>query len=416
MMVLSLSVMFIEVMLVPALPYVLFRYPDQEVWIPWVLSAYMVTGAVTTPIFGSLSTRIGIKPTLAICLTCYVLGVVGCGLSFLVDNIGLLIALRALQGFGMGSFTLCFTLIKATFPPAIMGPALGLVSSMFAVGSAFGLLGGGWLLDEINFTYHDIHVEWACLFWIAGPVVFLLVFAFMFTIKEPEGLRKTQKKLVDIAGGLLLSAGVAALLIGLTLGEQGWRKPTPIALLCGSPIILVLFVLWETYYKEGAMVPVKMMLAQKTLFFLNVVAMVIGYGMFSVFQTLPFYLSNQAGPFKYTDTLQIGLLMFGSSIPSLVVAPVSAVLAKKISPQNILTACMTEAFFALVLLIAFHGTVFQVVAVQVIMGFGVGGIMTMLLTILSVSVSAQDFSTAAGAPTVHHGFVTFTLPSVTAQV
>lgn len=57
--------------------------------------------AVTTPIFAGLANRIGVKLTLAICLVCYVLGVAGCAVSFLADNMAVLILLRALQGFGM---------------------------------------------------------------------------------------------------------------------------------------------------------------------------------------------------------------------------------------------------------------------------------------------------------------------------
>eukprot|EP01105_Mastigella_eilhardi_P026510 TRINITY_DN771_c0_g1_i7.p1 TRINITY_DN771_c0_g1~~TRINITY_DN771_c0_g1_i7.p1 ORF type:complete len:405 (+),score=92.99 TRINITY_DN771_c0_g1_i7:217-1431(+) len=284
MVLLTLSVLFVEVMLIPALPIIAKRYPDDRAWVSWVLSSYMITGAITTPIFAGLASRFGVRPMIAICLSGYLLGILGCAVSFLADTIAVLLLCRAIQGFGMGSFTMCFTLIKATFPPKLVSVSLGLVSSMFSAGAAIGLVGGGAALNGIHFEYKGFPVQWAVLFWIVGPIVFVLCVAFMFTIKEPKAVRGSKKYMVDFLGVILVAVAIAASLVGLTLGEQGWKKPAPITLLCVGPVTLILFVLWEFFRKEAALVNMRLMLGNLTILFVNVIALCAGYSMFSIFQ------------------------------------------------------------------------------------------------------------------------------------
>ncbi|KAH3767445.1 bicyclomycin/multidrug efflux system [Pelomyxa schiedti] len=398
--ILTLSVMFIEVMLVPALSMIGTAYMEQIQWVPWVLSAYLITGGISTPMFSAMSTtKLGVKKTVATCLSFYIAGVIGCGLSFLSPNIVALILLRGLQGFGMGSFTLCFTIIKASFPPKIMGPTLGIVSSMFAVGSAVGLLGGGAALEGIHFTYDGENMSWATLFWITGPVVILIVIAFMITTEEPASLKARTQRRIDFIGGILLCFVIGTFLVGVTLGEQGWSDPTPIILLCLTPVFLVLFVLWEIRMKEDALFPTKLML-NRTVILMNLVALTTGYGMFALFQTLPFFLSDPDGPFKYTSTLDIGLILFPSSIPGLLVSPFTAMLSKKIGAANIISFAMLIMAVTFLLQIYFYETVAQIVLIQILSGVGIAGVMSLLVVVLSAAVELNYFATAAAVNTL----------------
>ncbi|KAH3762302.1 bicyclomycin/multidrug efflux system [Pelomyxa schiedti] len=394
--ILTLSVMFIEIMLVPALNMIGTAYMEQIQWVPWVLYAYLITGGISTPMFSAMSTtKLGVKKTVATCLSFYIAGVIGCGLSFLSPNIIALILLRGLQGFGMGSFTLCFTIIKASFPPKLVGPTLGIVSSMFAVGSYVGLLGGGAALEGIHFTYDSENMSWATLFWITGPVVILIVIAFMITMEEPAILKARAQRRIDFIGVILLCFVIGTFFIGVTLGEQGWSDPTPIILLCLTPAFLVLFVLWEIRMKEDALFPTKLML-NRTVILMNIVALTIGYGMFALFQTLAVFLSDPDGPFKYTSTLAIGLAL---STPCPVVLLFIPILAEKIGAVYIIPLSMLVMVATFLLLFFFSETEIQIVLVTLLSGVGIVGVMSLIVVVLSDTVELNYFATAVAVNT-----------------
>ncbi|KAH3759988.1 bicyclomycin/multidrug efflux system [Pelomyxa schiedti] len=391
--VLTLSVMFIEVMLVPALNIIGMDYYEQIEWVPWVLSAYLITGGISTPIFGAMTTtKFGIKKTLAICLGCYIAGVIGCGLSFLSSEIVVLILLRGLQGLGMGSFTLCFTLTKASFPKPLVGPTIGIVSSMFAIGAAVGMLGGGGGLEKIEFTYKGENMSWATLFWIAAPVVTVLVVSFMISIKEPKS--HALAKQVDFIGAIFLCLIIGSFLIGITLGEQGWKEPAPIVLLCICPVFVILLIVWEIRMKQDALFPFKLM-KNRAVFLLNVISISTGYAMFTYFQTLPFYLSEPLGPFHYTSTLDIGLILFPSAIPGLIVAPAFSILSKKTGPALLISVSYLFLMLSFYLQVFYHDTVWKLVLTQIIGGFGMAGVMSLVVILLTNTVEMKYFATAA---------------------
>ena len=110
----SIMIMFTEAMLIPALPTLQVEFNTTATWASWILSIYLIAGAVSTPIFGKLGDTHGKKKLLVICLSLYTLGVIANGFAW---NIQSLLAFRALQGLGMGIFPLAYALIRDEFPP-----------------------------------------------------------------------------------------------------------------------------------------------------------------------------------------------------------------------------------------------------------------------------------------------------------
>ncbi|KAH3767444.1 bicyclomycin/multidrug efflux system [Pelomyxa schiedti] len=397
---LSLSVSFIEVMIIPALNVIEQNYPDQKEWVPWVVSIYLITGGLSTPIFSAMSGRMGLQLPMAICLGVYCFGIIGCGLSFLSPNIAVLITMRGIQGIGMGIFTLCFTLIKASFPVKFMTPTLGFVSALFSIGSSIGLLGGGAALAGIHFTYNGEDVSWACLFWIVGPIVVIGGLCFMITsAKDPATPAKKKGKKIDVLGCIFLSISISTFLLGITLGEEGWVKPAPLTLLCICPFALAGYVLWELHYKNDALFPPQIM-KNRTVCILNIAAFSTGYAMFALSSTAPFFLSDPDGPFGYTSTLQIGLILFPSSLPGLIVAPINAILARKIGAANVITMSLGFSAIAFVLATLYHSTVFEVVFLQTLGGAAMCGSVSMVMVIMAGSVPLEFFASAAAVNTL----------------
>jgi hypothetical protein len=114
----------------------------------WILTIYLLTGAVTTPIAGKLSDVYGKKKVLLVVLIVYITGVSIAGFS---TNISILLIARALQGVGISMFPIAFNIIRDQFPREKMAIGQGIITSMFAAGAiAIGLLFINWRFLNID--------------------------------------------------------------------------------------------------------------------------------------------------------------------------------------------------------------------------------------------------------------------------
>lgn len=217
----SLVVMFVEIMLVPDLRQVASDFTNGAEWISWVLSIYLLVGGVVTPIIGKLGDIYGTRNLLITVMVIYLLGLLGSGFSITISNslfgeanIFVLLFFRGVQGIGMGMFPLAFSVIRDVFPQDRIPFALGLVSSMFAVGTSIGLVLGGWLtsVDTWNFAFHLVAIPFA-----------ILIIAAFFVVKKEQGVEKGAK--IDGMGAALLGISVFCFLYAVTAGRtDGWTS------------------------------------------------------------------------------------------------------------------------------------------------------------------------------------------------
>ncbi len=94
----AMMVMFIEIMLVPALPIIAQDYSVGADWISWVLSVYLLVGAIATPLAGKLGDLYGKKRVMLITMVMNTIGLLGCGFSWSFSD---LLSFRAIQGMGV---------------------------------------------------------------------------------------------------------------------------------------------------------------------------------------------------------------------------------------------------------------------------------------------------------------------------
>ena len=124
----------------PAIPDIIRDFHINYNTSAWILTAYLISGAVITPIAGRLSDIYGRKKILLIIMIIYTIGVTLGGLSFSIST--LLIA-RIIQGVGLAMFPIAFGIIRSQFPQQKLAFAQGIFISTFAGGSALGLAVGG---------------------------------------------------------------------------------------------------------------------------------------------------------------------------------------------------------------------------------------------------------------------------------
>lgn len=171
----------------------------------WVFSIYLLTQAISVPIYGRLADLWGRKRVFFIGTGLFLVGSVLCGFA---GNMAWLILFRAFQGLGAGAIMpLTSTIIADVYPPKERAGIQGWLSSVWAVAAIAGPLTGAWLVQHFN---------WALIFWVNVPVglISILLLARYF----PESKSPSAHRL-NLTGSGLLMLSVSALLVALLQAE-----------------------------------------------------------------------------------------------------------------------------------------------------------------------------------------------------
>ncbi|MBM7809085.1 EmrB/QacA subfamily drug resistance transporter [Geodermatophilus bullaregiensis] len=200
---------------------------------PWLFSVYLLTQAVTVPVYGKLSDVYGRKPVLLFGIAVFVAASLFCGLAW---SMPALIVGRALQGIGAGAVQpIGMTVIGDIYTVEERARVQGYLASVWGVSSVLGPTLGGVFSD---------HLSWRWIFLVNLPLgaVALVVLYRRFT----ERVERRRHRL-DVAGAVLLSAGCALLILGLLEGGNAWAwtSGTSIAVLGTAIVLLAAFGLVE---------------------------------------------------------------------------------------------------------------------------------------------------------------------------
>src|SRR3954454_6744961 len=170
----GISFALMQTLVVPALPFFVKEFDTSAAWVTWLVTSFLVSSSVLTPILGKLGDAHGKKRLLVISLGIF--GAASLGAT-LAPNIGVLIAFRALQGAGAAIFPLAFGIIRDEFPADKVGVAIGTVSSVFGIGGGVGLVLSGLIVE---------HLSWHFLFLIGAiPVLISMALIAKFVPESP---------------------------------------------------------------------------------------------------------------------------------------------------------------------------------------------------------------------------------------
>ena len=174
----------------------------------WIVTAYLLTTTVTTPIAGKLSDLFGRRSMLLIGVAVFALGSLFSGMA---GNVEQLIWARAFQGIGGGIITAnAFTIIGDLFAARERGRWQGLFGAVFGIASVIGPLLGGWLTD--GHTFFGLTTDWRWTFFINVPVA---IVAFTLIAIFTPSLRHEKKPKIDFAGAGLLAVALATLVLAV---------------------------------------------------------------------------------------------------------------------------------------------------------------------------------------------------------
>lgn len=195
-----------QTLVIPGLPAIARDVGTTLPAASWVLTGFLLSASVSTPILGKLGDLYGKGRVLTIVL---VLFAVGGAVSALAGSIQVLVAGRVLQGVGGGVFPLAFGIVRDTFPRERVPAGLAAMSAVFGVGGGIGLPLSGVIVDNADTSW---------LFWIS---LVALPAALAAWLVVPHTGTPENPPRIDWLGAGLLSVALASLLLGVTQGETG---------------------------------------------------------------------------------------------------------------------------------------------------------------------------------------------------
>lgn len=275
---LGLIAMYAETMVLPAIPAFIKDFQIPYSTSAWVLSAYMISGAVSTPIAGKLSDMYGRKKVLLVVLSIYSAGILAGGFA---TSLPFMLVARAAQGIGISMFPIAFGIIRESIPEKKLAVAQSIFTATFPAGATIGLLVGANIIQ---------HYGWHATFFTVFPIAVILglVISRFIRINSSTHLEKTP---LDVKGSIMLAITVITFLIGISYLENNSDQITlSIASFVIAAISLTIFIIVEK--KSAAPLIDFKLLTNQVLLLAIMILLIVGMCTFMVYQTIPIMIQS----------------------------------------------------------------------------------------------------------------------------
>lgn len=329
----------------------------------WVFSAYMLTSAVTVPIYGKLSDVYGRKPFYVFGLVMFGVGSAICGRA---ETMLELVLARGLQGIGAGAM---MSMPRATvgdiFNPKERGRWMGAMGAVFGLSSIIGPAIGGWITDTFS---------WRWVFYINLPLAVLAIVGVLLSLPK---VRADEQVKIDWLGSVLLAAGLVPVLLGLTWAgtKYAWTSPVESALFGGGAIMLALFVWFERKASDPIITPA---LFQNRIFSTSLIlGILVSLAMFGGVMFLPLFIQGVIG----LNPRDGGLVMSPMMISFIVGSIISGQIMTKTGKYRLLShisAAVIVLGTILLMRMDINTGYPAVIGNMVVLGLGVGSLMPLL--------------------------------------
>lgn len=271
----------------------------------WVGSSYVLVYAVLLITAGRLGDLFGQKTLFVTGLVLFTAASAGCGAA---QTAGQLIAARVLQGVGAALLTpQSLALISRIFPPDQRGRALGLWGSLVGLAAAAGPTVGGLLISTLG---------WRWVFYINLPIGALVVALALIVLPT---LPTAGRRRLDLAGTVLVTAGLGLVVYGLIEGEpHGWSAPIIAAIVAGV-LLLGLFLLVERGRQDREPLLPFVVLRERNFTVTSMVVWTLPCALGAMLFLTMIYLQTVLG----VTAFQAGLLVAVAPLLSVFVSPLS---------------------------------------------------------------------------------------------
>ncbi|MFT3797115.1 MDR family MFS transporter [Microbacterium sp.] len=378
-----------------SLPVIIHDLDGNQTAFTWVVTAMLLTTAISTPIWGKLADLTNRKVLYQLAIVIFVLATAAAGFS---QNPEMLIAFRAVQGIGAGGLAaLSQVLMADIISPRERGRYMGLFGAVMAVATIGGPLLGGVITDAWG---------WRWNFFVALPVAILALIMVQATLHVPA--RPKKKTSIDYLGIVLLSVAVSLLLVWVSnagttttgdwadLGNNDWWSLTTVLMVGGAILGILLFIVVELRSKEPL---VPLTLFRNRTFTLSVIASIAtGIAMFgaSVFLSQYMQLARGATP---TEAGLMTIPMIGGLLVASIVVGALITRTGRWKPYLVVGAVLLIAGSYLLSTIHYDTDFFLVSVYMFALGAGVGMTMQNLVLVVQNTTRPEEIGVASSGVT-----------------
>jgi len=253
----------------------------------WVVTAYLITSTIVTPLYGKLSDIYGRKPFFTAAILIFLFGSILCTFA---TSMPMLAAFRAVQGLGAGGlFSLALAIIGDIVPPRERAKYQGYFLAVFGTSSVLGPVAGGFFAGQSEILGVT---GWRWVFLVNVPIGI----AALFVVNRTLHLRHTRlDHRIDFGGAAALTVGLVPLLLVAEQGrEWGWGSGQSILCYAIGLLGAVAFFLIERSMGAEALLPLSLF-TNRTVGVSSIASVVLGMGMFGGLACLPLYLQIVKG-------------------------------------------------------------------------------------------------------------------------
>ena len=274
----------------------------------WVVTAYLLTATVSTPLWGRVSDLYGRKALFQASIAIFL---AGSALSGAAGTLAELIGFRALQGLGAGGLmTLAMAIVADIISPRERGRYQGYIQMVFVLASVAGPLLGGLFTD---------HLSWRWVFYVNLPIGALALAIVSYAFDLPVERRRPR---IDYTGAALLAAAISSIILLTTWGgrEYAWGSAVIVGLGLAAVAALAAFVLQERRAAEPVL-PLRLF-RDPVFDVVSVVLFLTTLAFFAAIVFLPVFLQIVTGASATTSGLLLLPLLLATTITTAVVGRV----------------------------------------------------------------------------------------------
>ena len=323
---------------------------------PWLFSIYLLTQAVTVPIYGKLADVVGRKPMITFGVAVFVGASLLCGLAW---SMPALIVARALQGVGAGAvLPIGITIIGDLYSVEERARVQGYIASVWAASAVIGPAIGG-LFSE--------YISWRWIFFINLPLGAVALLALRHRFTEVVTRRSHR---IDYAGAALLTVGCSLLILGLLEGGTAWAwDSVTSAVVLGTSVVALLAFLQVERRAVEPVLPL-WVFRRRVLVSGNLVSLGVGALLIGLSSYVPTYVQGVLGTGAVEAGFALGALTLGWPIA----AALSGRLYMRIGFRDTALIGITLAIIGTLLTtrLAEDSPVWRVAASMFVVGLGMG--------------------------------------------
>ncbi|MGH9954878.1 MAG: MFS transporter, partial [Nitrososphaeraceae archaeon] len=398
---LGLITMYGETMVLPAIPDFIRDFNISYNTSSWILSSYLIAGAVMTPIAGRLSDIYGKKKILLIVMAVYSTGILAGGFA---NSIEFMLAARTAQGVGMSMFPIAFGIIREILPEKKLAIGQTIFSSTFSGGAVVGLIVGATIIQ--NFGWQATFFSIFPIAVILGLVIRKLIYVRNLATSEVKvdggGVRNdnenssVKKQTIDLKGTVALAVTIISFLAGISflennINDTGFQVA---GLFSVAAVSLVVFIVIEKKV-SSPLLDLKLM-THKMILPATIILMMVFLCMFMVYQTIPILVRSPQPLGFGGDALVTASVQLPFMIVLLVGTIMSGFILNKVGNTRLTllgTIISAIGFFSLLL---FHSTEFMVSVTLAIIAAGLSLSITGGFNVVLLSAPIQATGIALG--------------------